>query len=497
MALVLLGAVLTMDEERPELADGAVCVGDDGMIEAVAAAGEALPAGFARAPRVRTRGMIAPGLIDLHGHLAYNCRGLWSPPRAEPYTSREQWPGAETYADEIRYPSLALGKVAGAAVLKYVEVKAIVGGTTSVQGSARLRGRYEGWMVRNVEQETFGTGEKTIGQSVRTLGDDAEFAQRREEMDGGRVFVYHLSEGTRPSLLREWEALRDHGVLHPRLVAIHCTALGKRQFDEWGPRGGTVVWSPFSNLWLYRATTDVVAARDAGLRVCLGADWAPSGSKQLLGELKVADLWNRERLGGAFSDHELCRMVTASPAEALGWEDRLGRVAPGLHADLVVLTRRDRSLPRSLIRATERDVRLVLIDGRPLYGTPGLMRSAGADGDAEAITVAGLRRAVRTVNPALGAEDLTWRQTLERLALARRDPEAALAMVTTRGGPPPVEILPDMPWDEDAGTRGELDLATVRIPKIDSLHHDAGFFAAVAAARIHGGTLDGMRAYWE
>ena len=48
------------------------------------------------------------------------------------------------------------------------------------------------------------------------------------------------------------------------------------------------MWSPFSNLWLYGKTTDVATAQSNGMRICLGADWSPSGSKSLLGELKVA-----------------------------------------------------------------------------------------------------------------------------------------------------------------------------------------------------------------
>ena len=79
-----------------------------------------------------------------------------------------------------------------------------------------------------------------------------------------------------------------------------------------------MVWSPFSNLWLYRATTDVVAASKGGVKVCLGADWGPSGSKNVLGELKVADLWNAKQFDRAFSDRELCEMVTANPGSTLG-----------------------------------------------------------------------------------------------------------------------------------------------------------------------------------
>jgi 5-methylthioadenosine/S-adenosylhomocysteine deaminase len=94
-------------------------------------------------------------------------------------------------------------------------------------------------------------------------------------------------------LIEEYELARSREILRPRFCGIHCTALGEPQFDEWvriaedidaaedveGEENGTVVWSPFSNLWLYRATTDVVAARDEGMRVCLGSDWPPSGSR--------------------------------------------------------------------------------------------------------------------------------------------------------------------------------------------------------------------------
>ena len=84
------------------------------------------------------------------------------------------------------------------------------------------------------------------------------------------------------------------------------------------------MWSPFSNLWLYRGTTDVLAARAAGVRICLGADWSPSGSKNLLGELKVVDLWNRTKLGGELTAQEICAMATCNPADAINWGERSG-----------------------------------------------------------------------------------------------------------------------------------------------------------------------------
>ena len=87
--------------------------------------------------------------------------------------------------------------------------------------------------------------------------------------------------------------LRDAGCVGDGLIGIHSTALAADDFREWESLGaGAIVWSPFSNLWLYGGTTDVMAARAAGLRVCLGSDWTPSGTRNVLGELKIAAAWN-------------------------------------------------------------------------------------------------------------------------------------------------------------------------------------------------------------
>ena len=103
------------------------------------------------------------------------------------------------------------------------------------------------------------------------------------------------------------------------------------------PPGG-VVWSPFSNLWLYDQTTDVVAARAHGVMVCIGSDWGPSGSKNLLGELKVAriviDVFHPDL---AVSDRDLVDMVTRHPARILRWENQLGSLADGARAHLLVV----------------------------------------------------------------------------------------------------------------------------------------------------------------
>src|SRR6266508_6512333 len=464
MALVLLGTVTTFDPELPVAADAAVYVDEDGRIEALQPAGAAPPAGYEDARRVRTGGVIYPGLIDLHNHLAYNHRPLWAPPgRTAPFTSRDQWPRLPAYATDVRQPTVALTQVASKALLKFVEVKAVVGGVTAVQGSAVLSRPFEGFLVRNVEYETFATGERSVFQSVRRLAGEA-FESARDHMVAGDAFIYHLAEGTSPTLLREYDELRANDCLQPQLVAVHATALGEAQYAEWGAHHSSVVWSPFSNLWLYRGTSAVVSARDRGIRVCLGADWSPSGSKHLLGELKVAHLWNHHPKGldGAFSDQELCEMVTANPADAVGWSDHVGRVKPGLLADLVVVNARRPDPYDNLIRATERDVRLVLVD--------------------------------HDVQDA----DLRWGEVVAALEAVRADPPGAHAalLATVGDDEEPFRIFPDDPGGEPAVTLTAADLGEVVIPPLDTLAHDAAYLAAVRAAPIHDGVLDGLAAYY-
>ena len=102
--------------------------------------------------------------------------------------------------------------------------------------------------------------------------------------------------------------------------------------------GAAIVWSPLSNLLLYGQTTDVGAAKAAGVTIGLGADWSPSGSKSILGELKVARAYS-ELQGGLFSDEELVAMVTRDPAAILKWNGPggVGTLAQQKIADLTVI----------------------------------------------------------------------------------------------------------------------------------------------------------------
>jgi cytosine/adenosine deaminase-related metal-dependent hydrolase len=489
---------VTFDDAQPEIADGVLYIDDTGLIQGVAARTDPAPPGFAHANRIDTGGLIYPGLIDLHNHMAYNCLSLWlAPDHPGSWTSRSQWPDDKDYKPAISLPANALCHADGKSVLKYVETKAAVGGVTAIQGSAKLAHPFEGFMVRNVEFETFGGKRKSVNQSVRAFDSEEQYTSAKQDLDAGHAFLYHLAEGTDPKLIADFNGVRDHGCLEPEFIGIHSTALGAHEFQEWhtAAKGGAIVWSPFSNLWLYGKTTDVVAARQAGLIVSLGADWSPSGSKSVLGELKVADLHNKGALGAALPDRDICAMVTCNPAQALGWGGLVGRLATGLHGDFVVMADRGKDAYRTLIESVEADVQLVAINGYPIYGTSQLMTAAAAVNPEPIQVNADLKRTITLRDARIPEADVSWPDVIARLEAARQNPTAARAqsLALDQAAQPAVALVPDKAWD-DPTEHPELieQAAAAQIPPLDSLAHDKAFFAGVTARAAAMGAGSGL-----
>ena len=72
-----------------------------------------------------------------------------------------------------------------------------------------------------------------------------------------------------------------------------------------------------------------------------------------LHELKVADLWDDEKLGDIFTDYEMVKMVTSGAALATNWQNGVGTIAPGMVATSSWLTTLHQSLPQPDQRWTQ------------------------------------------------------------------------------------------------------------------------------------------------
>jgi hypothetical protein len=214
------------------------------------------------------------------------------------------------------------------------------------------------------------------------------------------------------------EVAPDEWAINDRLAGIHAAGLLPEDFAVLGQRRGSMVWSPLSNLLLYGETARVDAAKQAGVRIALGSDWSPSGSKNLLGELKIAWLYSQHVLNGVFSARDVVAMATREAAAVLKWEAALGTLERGKRADLIAIDGDDGDAYEALIKAKETSIRLVMINGIPRYGTPGMMKALGHVG--EALRVGGRARQLfleqQTADPDVAAVPLATARSVLRKA---------------------------------------------------------------------------------
>jgi hypothetical protein len=187
-----------------------------------------------------------------------------------------------------------------------------------------------------------------------------------------------------------------------------------------GAVGSKLVWSPLSNLLLYGNTTDVRAADKAGIEISLAPDWGPSGSKNNLHELKVADLWNTEVMDSYFTNYQMVEMVTSNPAAAAKWEDHVGKIKDKMVADLVVIDTFHDDPYRNLIEAIDADVRLTVVNGRALFGDQDIMTQLKGD-DWEPITGGGVSKVIDITSTSVVDGSQTWEQIESGLAMAMRN----------------------------------------------------------------------------
>ena len=116
--LIVTGHLVTFDPPGTEIPDGSLYIDRDGIIRAVQQRSASAPSGFDQAARIDAEGLIYPGLIDLHNHIAYNCLPLWiAPDRSTPWTSREQWPRDQDYKPSVSLQTKLFSKERGLNIL--------------------------------------------------------------------------------------------------------------------------------------------------------------------------------------------------------------------------------------------------------------------------------------------------------------------------------------------------------------------------------------------
>ncbi len=176
----------------------------------------------------------------------------------------------------------------------------------------------------------------------------------------------------------------DLGLLSDRMNVIHAVWIDDDDIARLARSGAQVVHNPVSNLRLGSGIMPFRRLRDAGVPIALGTDEAIADD--------AISIWGAAKLAGLvhnIADSDYTRWPTASEildcvvtggARAMRQADRIGRVAPGFQADLILidldalpftpLNDLERQLvycdPSSAIRMTMVAGRILVRDGRML-----------------------------------------------------------------------------------------------------------------------------------
>jgi cytosine/adenosine deaminase-related metal-dependent hydrolase len=348
---------------------------------------------------LETNDLVFAGFIDLHNHPAFNIFPRWNPPHKFP--NRYAWRDWFVYQQQLE--SKSYGMLADPANFcdtdEYAEVKALIGGTTSIiglgsnhmpgEGSSTspdcLRGlvrnldHYTGFYGRELDHERIAN---SIGILPRDMDSQTAALRARQIADGSLdLLAIHIAEGlpTDAESAQELDILDSHGLLGPHTALIHSVGLSPQQLARVHRAGASIVWSPRSNFELYGQTANVAAAFREGVTISLAPDWSPSGSDNMFEEIQYAAQVNTQHLNGLFSARQLVEMASSVPARVARIDDKVGTISAGLYADffLVKSEKPGSGNPYEQIVAGNiaSSIDLVVINGIPVYGDPALLKS--------------------------------------------------------------------------------------------------------------------------
>lgn len=217
------------------------------------------------------------------------------------------------------------------------------------------------------------------------------------------ALIVHLAEGRRDDAYNriEYEIFELLGFTRPQVanskravpfVFVHGTGIPEVKFPELAALGIGVVWSPFSNMLLYNDTMNIAAARRAGVVISIGSDWLPTGTRHVLEEVKFAKqflkMQNLFSTAGGFTDEVLYQMITENPAKQIDHYDikveggqvieaPIGRLVEGAMASVIAVKKSVQNPYTNLVDATEKEINLNIIDGKPVYGNEGYIQQYG------------------------------------------------------------------------------------------------------------------------
>ncbi|WNC08645.1 TRZ/ATZ family hydrolase [Pseudomonas coleopterorum] len=312
--------------------------------------------------------LLAPGLVNAHGHAAMTLfRGLADDLPLMTWLERHIWPaearwvseafvrdgtdlaiaeqlqgGITCFSDMYFFPEVAAERVHASGMRAQISVPVlnfpIPGARDADEALHKGVELFNDLKHHSRVSIAFGPhAPYTVSdenlEKIRVLADELDAAiQMHVHETAGEVHDALQQTGERP-LAR----LARLGLLGPRFQAVHMTQVDDGDLALLVESNSNVVHCPLSNLKLASGFCPVDKLWQAGVNVAVGTDGAASNnSLDLLGDTRTAALLAKAVAGSAtaLDAHRALRMATLNGARALGMEANIGSLEIGKAADL-------------------------------------------------------------------------------------------------------------------------------------------------------------------
>ncbi len=335
---------------------------------------------------IDTKGIISPGLIDSHNHIAYNFLPQWVPGRY--FTNRYEWAADDEYREHVRpYAANRSSNTHFCPGAKWGLLRSVVHATTTVQGQPSAAGSCINFGIRETNRyHGLGYNHMRANAGSPREINDADATNLMESftrtVDPTTRYHVHMQEGYEGNhILEEFESFagrdprpnRHQGLsllYNGTSILIHSISLTEEQLQEAVDTDSKIVWSPSSNFALYGegVTAPIQSILQLGITTGIGPDWTPSGEAEMLGELRFSLNYGRNEGIEEITPEKLWEMSTSDGAVVVGLHEHIGRLEVGMRADIAVFGRAGPDPFEALIESRASDVRLVFIDGKGWYG---------------------------------------------------------------------------------------------------------------------------------
>lgn len=378
--LLTNGQIVTQDESRTIVHDGAIAVDGDRIVALGPAA--QITARYRGRETLNAAGnAVFPGLIDAHTHLFQTgVKGLGEDMAVQEWVSVVTAPTAAHIDPDEAYTFALTGCLehirCGATTLVDMSyaVREFATHERYIQAilDSGLRGRYSSiisdYGEMGLAPEIVKPVDRFLEETARLLErypagdrmgiwlaigapwvatDEALARARAFATDMGVILTMHLNENNVDNLLiRERHGvnavdyLEQIGFFGPDVLAIHCVVMEDDEIALLAEHDVKVAYNPVSNMYLGSGIPPMLKMAAAGMNICFGVDGAGSNNSQdMIETMKIGALLQKVAGPDAsvIDAQTVLDWATLGGAAVLGMSDEIGSLEVGKKADFFVL----------------------------------------------------------------------------------------------------------------------------------------------------------------